>query len=120
MRIRTDYPTQSLKVWVGRDINQTDDPVLDVWLAYTPLDTEQRSNRTYGYLSVKKPRMPGIIHAVWPFVTWFTENIFREDKEIVEAEQRAVRRTGCGLEQRSVPADRDPCAPYWPLRQADE
>jgi hypothetical protein len=38
MRIRTDYPTQSLKVWVGRDIKQTDDPVLDVWLGYTPLD----------------------------------------------------------------------------------
>ena len=66
MRIRTDYPTQSLKVWVGRDIQETDDPVLDVWLAYTPLDAEQRTNRTYGYLSVKKPRMPGLIHAVWP------------------------------------------------------
>jgi len=89
MRIRTDYPTQSLKVWVGRDIQETTDPVLDVWLGYTPLDAEQRTNRTFGYLSVKKPRMPGIIHAVWPFVTWFTENIFREDKDIVEYEQRA-------------------------------
>ncbi|MDP9065392.1 MAG: Rieske 2Fe-2S domain-containing protein, partial [Pseudomonadota bacterium] len=77
MRIRTDYPTQSLRVWVGRDIKTTDDPVLDVWLGYTPLDGLQRTNRTYGYLSVKKPRVPGIIHAVWPFVTWFTENIFR-------------------------------------------
>jgi hypothetical protein len=38
MQIRTDYPTQSLKVWVGRDIKTTDDPVLDVWLGYTPLD----------------------------------------------------------------------------------
>jgi len=47
MRIRTDYPTQSLKVWVGRDIKQSDDPVLDVWLGYTPLDAEQRTNRTY-------------------------------------------------------------------------
>ena len=50
MRIRTDYPTQSLKVWVGRDIQQSQDPVLDVWLAYTPLDAAQRSNRTFGYL----------------------------------------------------------------------
>ena len=58
MRIRTDYPTQSLKVWVGRNIQQTDDPVLDVWLGYTPLDAEQRTNRTYGYLSVKKPVFP--------------------------------------------------------------
>ena len=59
MRIRTDYPTQSLKVWVGRDIQQSNDPVLDVWLGYTPLDAEQRTNRTYGYLSVKKPRVAG-------------------------------------------------------------
>jgi renierapurpurin 18,18'-hydroxylase len=89
MRIRTDYPSQSLKVWVGRDIKQTDDPVLDVWLGYTPLDAEQRTNRTYGYLSVKKPPIPGLIHLAWPFVVWFTENIFREDKDIVEHEQRA-------------------------------
>jgi len=89
MRIRTDYPSQSLKVWVGRDIQDTTDPVLDVWLCYTPLDLEQRTNRTFGYLSVKKPRVPGLIHAVWPFVVWFTENIFREDKDIVEHEQRA-------------------------------
>jgi phenylpropionate dioxygenase-like ring-hydroxylating dioxygenase large terminal subunit len=94
MRIRTDYPAQSLKVWVGRDIQATQDPVLDVWLGYTPLDAQQRTNRTYGYLSVKKPRFPGLIHAVWPFVTWFTENIFREDKQIVEHEQRAYDAQG--------------------------
>src|SRR5882757_11305170 len=34
MRIRTDYPAQSLKVWVGRDIQETNDPVLGVWLCY--------------------------------------------------------------------------------------
>ncbi|HVC01870.1 MAG TPA: aromatic ring-hydroxylating dioxygenase subunit alpha [Steroidobacteraceae bacterium] len=89
MCIRTDYPNQTLKVWVGRNIQPSDDPVLDVWLAYTPLDAEQRTNRTYGYLSVKKPPLPGLIHAVWPFVTWFTESIFREDKHIVEHEQLA-------------------------------
>ena len=102
MRIRTDYPTQSLKVWVGRDIKDTQDPVLDVWLGYTPLDAEQRTNRTFGYLSVKKPPIPGLIHVVWPFVTWFTEKIFREDKEIVEYEQTRLRRAGRGLEQRGV------------------
>ena len=60
MRIRTDYPTQSLKVWVGRNIQDTDDPVLEVWLGYTPLDAQQRTNRTFGYLSVKKPKFPGV------------------------------------------------------------
>ncbi|HEX4242362.1 MAG TPA: aromatic ring-hydroxylating dioxygenase subunit alpha [Steroidobacteraceae bacterium] len=107
MRIRTDYPRQSLKVWVGRDIKPTDDPVLDVWLAYTPLDAEQRTNRTYGYLSVKKPKIPVIIHAVWPFVTWFTENIFREDKEIVEYEQLAHDAQGADWNNEVFPPIRD-------------
>jgi phenylpropionate dioxygenase-like ring-hydroxylating dioxygenase large terminal subunit len=107
MRIRTDYPTQSLKVWVGRDIQETDDPVLEVWLGYTPLDAEQRTNRTYGYLSVKKPKVPIVIHAVWPFVVWFTENIFREDKEIVEYEQRAYDSQGADWNNEVFPAIRD-------------
>ncbi|HEX3846217.1 MAG TPA: aromatic ring-hydroxylating dioxygenase subunit alpha [Steroidobacteraceae bacterium] len=107
MRIRTDYPRQSLKVWVGRDIKPTDDPVLDVWLAYTPLDAEQRTNRTYGYLSVKKPKFPAIIHMVWPFVTWFTENIFREDKEIVEFEQQAHDAQGADWNNEVFPPIRD-------------
>jgi phenylpropionate dioxygenase-like ring-hydroxylating dioxygenase large terminal subunit len=107
MRIRTDYPTQALKVWVGRNIEDTSDPVLDVWLAYTPLDAEQRTNRTFGYLSVKKPRVPGIIHAVWPFVVWFTENIFGEDKDIVEYEQRAHDAQGADWNNEVFPALRD-------------
>jgi phenylpropionate dioxygenase-like ring-hydroxylating dioxygenase large terminal subunit len=107
MRIRTDYPSQSLKVWVGRDIQETKDPVLDVWLCYTPMDAEQRTNRTYGYLSVKKPRVPGVIHAVWPFVVWFTENIFREDKAIVEYEQRAYDAQGADWNNEIFPALRD-------------
>ncbi|HWY72915.1 MAG TPA: Rieske 2Fe-2S domain-containing protein [Burkholderiaceae bacterium] len=107
MRIRTDYPTQNLKVWVGRDIQQTQDPVLDVWLCYTPLDAEQRTNRTYGYLSVKKPPIPGLIHAVWPFVVWFTESIFREDKHIVEHEQRAYDSQGADWNNEVFPALRD-------------
>ena len=107
MRIRTDYPSQSLRVWIGRDIKDTNDPVLDVWLGYTPLDTAQRTNRTYGYLSVKKPPVPGLIHAVWPFVVWFTENIFREDKEIVEHEQRAYDTQGGDWNNEVFPALRD-------------
>jgi phenylpropionate dioxygenase-like ring-hydroxylating dioxygenase large terminal subunit len=107
MRIRTEYPYQNLKVWVGRDIQEASDPVLDVWLCYTPLDAEQRTNRTFGYLSVKKPAVPGVIHAVWPFVVWFTENIFREDKEIVEFEQRAYEAQGADWNNELFPAIRD-------------
>jgi phenylpropionate dioxygenase-like ring-hydroxylating dioxygenase large terminal subunit len=107
MRIRTDYPTQSLRVWVGRDIDESQDPVLDVWLNYTPLDAAQRTNRTYGYLSVKKPPVPGLIHVVWPFVTWFTERIFAEDKEIVEYEQAAYDAQGTDWNNEVFPAIRD-------------
>ncbi len=107
MQIRTDYPSQSLKVWVGREIDPSQDPVLDVWLCYTPLDGEQRSNRTFGYLSVKKPPIPGLIHAAWPFVVWFTENIFREDKDIVEYEQRAHDAQGADWNNEIFPAIRD-------------
>lgn len=104
MRVRTDYPAQSLKVWLGRDVQETQDPVLDVWLCYTPLDAQQRSNRTFGYLSVKKPSVPGLIHLAWPFVVWFTENIFREDKQIVEYEQRAYDAQGADWNNEIFPA----------------
>jgi len=107
MRIRTDYPAQSLKVWVGRDIHETQDPVLDVWLCYTPVDLEQRTNHSYGYLSVKKPPVPGLIHLAWPFLVWFTENIFREDKEIVEFEQRAHDAQGADWNNEVFPALHD-------------
>jgi hypothetical protein len=107
MRIRTDYPSQSLKVWVGREIQDSSDPVLEVWLCYTPLDAEQRTNRTFGYLSVKKPPVPGLIHVVWPFVTWFTERIFKEDKDIVEHEQRAHDAQGADWNNEVFPAIRD-------------
>jgi renierapurpurin 18,18'-hydroxylase len=84
MTIRTEYPYQRLKFWIGEG-----DPVLDVWLAYIPLDAEQRTNRTFGYLSVKKPPVALLLYALWPILAWFTERIFAEDKEIVEFEQRA-------------------------------
>ncbi|HEX4027328.1 MAG TPA: aromatic ring-hydroxylating dioxygenase subunit alpha [Rhizomicrobium sp.] len=90
MTIRTFYPYQSLRVWVSGE-----EPALDVWLCYTPLDLAQRTNRTFGYLSVKKSRIPGLTHLVWPLVHWFTEGIFRQDKRIVELEQAAHDAQGC-------------------------
>jgi phenylpropionate dioxygenase-like ring-hydroxylating dioxygenase large terminal subunit len=102
MTIRTGYPYQSLKVWVNGG-----QPVLDVWLGYTPLDKEQRTNRTFGYLSVKKPKIPGLIHAAWPFITWFTEGIFTQDKHIVEQEQKAHDAQGADWNNEVFPAVRD-------------
>jgi renierapurpurin 18,18'-hydroxylase len=111
MRIRTDYPSQTLRVWIGRDVHESTDPALDVCLFYTPLDAEQRTNRTFGYLSVKKPPIPGLIHLAWPFVTWFTENIFREDKDIVEHEQRAHDAQTADCNNEVCPAGR--AGPLW-------
>jgi hypothetical protein len=34
------------------------DPVMQLWIAYTPTDAEQRHNRTFGLLSVRRPRVP--------------------------------------------------------------
>ncbi|HZQ41444.1 MAG TPA: hypothetical protein VFA87_11635, partial [Rhizomicrobium sp.] len=36
----------------------------------------------------------GIIHLAWPFVSWFTEGIFAQDKHIVEQEQKAHDKQG--------------------------
>ena len=102
MTIRTDYPYQSLKFWVDGG-----DPVLDVWLGYTPQDAEQRTNRTFGHLSVKKPRLAPLLYLAWPFITWFTENIFREDKHIVEQEQAAHDAQGADWNNEVFPAIRD-------------
>ena len=102
MTIRTDYPYQTL-------IFQMDDgdPVLSVWLGYTPLDAAQKSNRTFGYLSVKKPGLSWLLEAVWPFITMFTESIFREDKEIVEMEQAAHDAAGCDRNNEVFPPIRE-------------
>jgi phenylpropionate dioxygenase-like ring-hydroxylating dioxygenase large terminal subunit len=102
MTIRTEYPYQHLKVWVGGG-----EPVLDVWLCYTPLDTAQRTNRTFGYLSVKKSGIPGLTALAWPFITWFTERIFLEDKVIVEAEQAAHDAQGADWNNEVFPVIRD-------------
>ena len=101
MTIRTEYPHQRLRVFVGGEA------ALDVWLGYTPLDAEQRTNRTFGYLSVRRPAAPFVLDALWPFVTWFTENIFQEDQEIMELEQAAHDAQGADWNHEVFPAIRD-------------
>jgi phenylpropionate dioxygenase-like ring-hydroxylating dioxygenase large terminal subunit len=103
MTIRTEYPYQHLKVWVG----DAAEPALDVWLCYTPLGADQRSNRTFGFLSVKKSKIPGLTAMFWPFIAWFTERIFREDKVIVEAEQAAHDAQGADWNNEVFPALND-------------
>ncbi len=102
MVIRTDYPHQTLTFAMDDG-----DPVLSVWLGYIPLDAEQRTNQTFGYLSVKRPGVPLLIDAAWPFITMFTESIFKEDKEIVEMEQAAHDAQGADWNNEVFPPIRD-------------
>jgi phenylpropionate dioxygenase-like ring-hydroxylating dioxygenase large terminal subunit len=102
MIIRTDYPYQTLTFAMDDG-----DPVLSVWLGYTPLDKAQRTNRTFGYLSVKRPKLPLLIDAAWPFITMFTESIFKEDKEIVEMEQAAHDAQGSDWNNEVFPPIKD-------------
>lgn len=95
MTIRTEYPYQTLKFWTAG----SKEPALDLWNVYVPVDRAQRIHHTFGMIMVRKPRLPGLINVMWPFVTWFTECIFKEDRLIVEAEQRAFDQQGADWNQ---------------------
>jgi renierapurpurin 18,18'-hydroxylase len=84
MTIRTEYPHQTLRI-----LSSEGALVMDLWIAYVPLDAAQRTNRTFGMLSVRKPGVPFVLDAAWPLLIWFTERIFKEDRMIVELEQAA-------------------------------
>jgi renierapurpurin 18,18'-hydroxylase len=99
MTIRTEYPHQTLRLWTSGER-----PVLDVWLGYTPVDALQRSNRTFIVLSVRRPKLPGVLEMAWPLLVWFTNRIFKEDREIVEMEQAAWDAQGEDRNQEVFPA----------------
>jgi phenylpropionate dioxygenase-like ring-hydroxylating dioxygenase large terminal subunit len=99
MTIRTEYPYQTLRI-------HTSDPetaAMDLWIVYVPLDAAQRTHRTFGLLSVKRPKIPGLLDAAWPLLVLFTERIFGEDREIVEMEQAAHDAQGMDLNQEVFP-----------------
>jgi hypothetical protein len=101
MTIRTVYPHQTLDIRFGPD-----EPVMELFIAYVPQDAEQRTIRTFGTISVRRPKIPGLIQLGWPLLVWFTEGIFREDRWIVEREQEAWNRQGCDANQEIFPAIR--------------
>ncbi len=102
MTIRTVYPYQNLKIWTSGD-----QPVMDLWIAYVPQDREQRTNRTFGLLSIQRPKIPLLLETAWPVLVWFTERIFKEDRWIVELEQKAHDSQGCDRNQEVFPAIRE-------------
>lgn len=98
MTIRTQYPYQTLKI-VTADGTQ----VMDLWICYVPLDAEQRTNRTFGLLSIRKPKIGALLDMAWPLLIWFTERIFKEDRWIVEREQEAHDRQGMDMNHEVFP-----------------
>ncbi len=53
MTIRTQYPYQHLRIVSGGGTL-----VMELWICYIPLDKAQRTNRTFGLLSIRKPGLP--------------------------------------------------------------
>lgn len=102
MVIRTQYPYQTLR-FVRRDQEK---PALDLWLSYAPVDAAQRVNHSLGLMMIRKPSLPGLIHLFWPAIVWFTEGIFRQDRDIMELEQKAYDAQGGDWNQEVFPAIR--------------
>ena len=103
MTIRTEYPYQTLKFWTAG----SSEPALDLWNVYIPLDRQQRSNRTFGLMMIRRPGMRVLLDIFWPFIVWFTNGIFAEDRWICELEQAAFDAQGRDLNQEIFPAIRN-------------
>lgn len=99
MTIRTQYPYQVLSVRASN----SDTVALMLFSVYVPVDRRQRINHSFGMLMIRKPRLSGLMYALWPVMRYFTESIFRQDKTIVEAEQRAYDLQGGDWNQEVFP-----------------
>lgn len=99
MTICTNYPYQTLQFWTAGSTH----PALNLWNVYVPIDHAQRINHTFGLMMIRKPSIPGLIHLLWPFIVWFTDGIFAQDRWIVEEEQKAFDRQGADWNQEVFP-----------------
>jgi len=103
MTIRTDYPYQTLKFQTAGSQH----PALDLWTVYVPLDKAQRTNYTYGLMMIRRPStVPVLLDLFWPFIVWFTNGIFAEDRHICELEQAAFDSQGADLNHEIFPVIR--------------
>jgi len=99
MTVRTQYPYQILKFWTAG----SEHPALDLWITYVPVDAKQRVNHTFGLINIRKPPIPGILEILWPFIIWFTNGIFNEDRWVVQLEQQAFDAQGADWNQEIFP-----------------
>ncbi len=104
MVIRTQYPYQTL-TFTARGSSE---PELSLFNVYIPVDKEQRICHTYGLMMFKRPeKYPWLMEVFWPAIIWFTEGIFKEDRDIVELEQKAFDEQGEDLNQEIFPIIQD-------------
>jgi len=99
MTVRTQYPNQILTFRTAG----SEYPALDLWITYVPVDRQQRINHTYGLINIRRPSIPGLLELLWPFIIWFTNGIFREDRWVVEMEQAAHDAQGGDWNQEIFP-----------------
>jgi phenylpropionate dioxygenase-like ring-hydroxylating dioxygenase large terminal subunit len=99
MVVRTEYPYQRLEVFPARSAKAA----VSLWAAYVPVDREQHVNHSFGILMVRKPPISALAYVMWPAMRLFTELVFRQDKMIVEAEQKAYDAQGGDLNQEVFP-----------------
>src|SRR5581483_5517914 len=90
MTIRTNYPHQDLSVFRAH----SDVPAIRLWASYVPLDAEQRTNKSFGILMVRKPKTPLLLGLAWPVIRYFAQSVFEQDRMAVEGEQRAWEEQG--------------------------
>jgi hypothetical protein len=100
MTIRTEYPYQTLKFWTAG----SEEPALDLWNIYVPIDKENRKNHTFGLMMIRRPKISLLLDVFWPFIVWFTNGIFKEDRIICELEQNAFDNQGSDLNNEVFPA----------------
>ncbi len=90
MTVRTDYPYQNLVVYRSHSTI----PTIRLWAAYVPIDDEQRRNRSFGLLMIRRPKVPGLLMLARPLIRYFAQSVFYQDRLAVEAEQRAYDSQG--------------------------
>ena len=95
----THYPYQTLQV----RRHGSEEPSIDMWAAAVPLDRAQRLNHTFGFVTIRKPAIPALIHLFWPVIFYFAHAIFAEDRFALEKEQEAHDLQGADWNQEILP-----------------
>lgn len=97
--IATRYPYQTLCAYHP----DSKELLLKLWMAYVPVDYEQKISHPCGMLIVRKPRVAWVVPALRQIFEWFANRIFDEDKLVMEAEQAAYDAQGSDWNNEILP-----------------